>query len=33
MPGTEIRMKLVGGNNEVAFGAEFTDNGLKSASF
>lgn len=33
MPGTEIRMKLVGGNNEVAFGAEFSNTGLKSVSF
>ncbi len=33
VPGTEIRMKLVGGNNEVAFGAEFSNTGLKSASF
>ncbi len=33
IPGTEVRMKLVGGNNEVAFGAEFSNTGLKSASF
>jgi hypothetical protein len=31
--GTEIRMKLAGGNNEVAFGAEFSDNAMKTASF
>ena len=32
-PGTEVRMKLAGGNNQVSFGAEFSDNDIKTASF
>ncbi|HEX2694835.1 MAG TPA: hypothetical protein VHP61_03725 [Acidobacteriota bacterium] len=33
VPGTEIRMKLGGGGNQVAFGAEFSGNGIKTTSF
>ena len=32
-PGTEVRMKLAGGNNQVSFGAEFSGNDIKTASF
>jgi hypothetical protein len=33
LPGTDFRMKLTGGRNQVAFGAEFSGNGTKTASF
>ncbi len=33
VPGTEVRMKLAGGDNQVAFGAEFNGNDIKTASF
>lgn len=32
-PGTEVRMKLAGSNNQVSFGAEFNGNDIKTASF
>ena len=31
--GTDVRMKLVGGGNQVAFGAEFSGHEIKTASF
>ena len=33
VPGTEVRMKLVGGGNQIAFGAEFTGHDIKAASY
>ena len=33
VPGTEVRMKLAGGGNQIAFGAEFSGNALKTASY
>ena len=33
VPGTDVRMKLAGGSDQVAFGAEFVGNDIKTASF
>lgn len=33
IPGTEVRMKLAGGGNQVAFGAEFSGHDIKASSF
>jgi hypothetical protein len=33
VPGTDVRMKLAGGNNEISFGAEFSGTDMKTDSY